>query len=58
MCQLVAKFGVESETTVSKFRKRKRTFCVVFTYSMKRAREIRTFHVAVIQRRRAKKCTK
>ena len=29
----------------------KETFCVVFTYSIKRSREIRTFHVAVVQRR-------
>ena len=57
MCQIVVKFGVESERTVSKFRKRKKT-CVVFTHSIKWAREIRTFHVAVIQQRRAKKCTK
>ena len=26
-------------------------FCVVFTYSIKRAREIRKFHVVVVQRR-------
>ena len=56
ICQILTKFGVESERTVSKFRKR--TFCVVFTYSIKRADEIRTFHVTVIQRRQAKKCTK
>ena len=31
--------------------KEKETFCVVFTYSIKRSREIRTFHVAVVQRR-------
>ena len=29
----------------------KETFCVVFTNSVKRAREIRKFHVAVVQRR-------
>ena len=27
------------------------SFCVVFTYSIKRAREIRKFHVVVVQRR-------
>ena len=27
----------------------KETFCVVFTYSAKRAREIRKFHVVVVQ---------
>jgi len=31
--------------------KEKETFCVVFTYSLNRAREIRKFHVAVVQRR-------
>ena len=31
--------------------KEKETFCVVFTYSIKRSREIRKFHVAVVQRR-------
>ena len=31
--------------------KEKETFCVVFTYSIKRAREIRKFHIAVVQRR-------
>ena len=31
--------------------KKKETFCVVFTYSIKRAREIRKFHIAVVQRR-------
>ena len=36
--------------TVSRFRKRKRKFCDVFTYSLKRAREIREFHVAIVQR--------
>ena len=30
--------------------KEKETFCVVFTYSAKRACEIRKFHVAVVQR--------
>ena len=31
--------------------KEKETFCVVFTYSIKRAHEIRKFHAAVVQRR-------
>ena len=30
--------------------KEKETFCDVFTHSVKRAREIRKFHVAVVQR--------
>ena len=29
--------------------KEKENFCVVFTYSIKRAREIRYFHVVVVQ---------
>ena len=48
---MLAKFsGVESERTVFKFRKRKKN-CVVFAYFVKRAREIRKFHVLVVQRR-------
>ena len=40
----MAKFSVvESERIVSKFRKRRRKFCVVFIYSIRRAREIRSF---------------
>ena len=51
LCQMLANFsGIESERTVSKFRKRK-SFCAVFTYFIKRSREIRKFHVAVVQRR-------
>ena len=42
-------FWVNSERTVSKVRKRK--FCVLLTYSLKRACEIRKFHVAVVQQR-------
>ena len=49
---MLAKFsGVESERTVFKFRKGKRKFCVVLAYFIKRAREIRKFHVVVVQRR-------
>ena len=36
---------------LSKFRKRKGKFYVLFTYSVKRAREIRKFYVADVQRR-------
>ena len=43
-------FRIESERTVSEFRKDKETFCFVFTYSVKRAHEISKFHVAVVQR--------
>ena len=31
--------------------KEKENFCVVFTYSIKQAREIRKLHVTVLQRR-------
>ena len=44
ICEMLAKFsGVESETSVFKFRKRKRKFLCwhVFTYSIKQAYEIR-----------------
>ena len=42
---------VESERTVSKFRKKENeNLCVVFTNSMKWARETRKVHVAVMQR--------
>ena len=44
ICQMLAKFsGVESERTVSK--------CVLCSPTPKRAQEIWTFHVAVVQRR-------
>ena len=47
---MLAKFcGVEYERTVSEFRKRKFLYCV--HHSTERAREIRKFHVAVVQRR-------
>ena len=47
---MFAKFsGVESQRTVSNLEKERENFRVV--YSMKRAREIRKFHVAVLQRR-------
>ena len=48
---MLGKFsGVKSERTVFKLRKRKKK-CVVFTYFIKRAHEIRKFHVVVVQRR-------
>ena len=51
--QMLAKFfRVESQRTVSKFRRGKRdNFCVVFTYSIKQACEIRKFDVTGVQRR-------
>ena len=50
---LVKLFSLGLYLSTSKFRKRKRQyyFCVVFTYSIKRAREIWKFHVVVVQRR-------
>ena len=53
ICKILAKFsGIESARTLSKLRKRKlkENFCVLFTNSIKRACEIRKFHVAVVQR--------
>ena len=43
ICQMLAKCSgyFESERTISKFRKRKRRFCVVFTYSIKWVHETR-----------------
>ena len=49
ICQMLAIFWVESERTVSEFGKE--IFVLRSTYSIKRAREIRKFHVAVVQRR-------
>ena len=47
---MFAKFsGVESQRTVSNLEKERENFRVV--YSIKRAREIRKFHVPVLQRR-------
>ena len=49
ICQVLAKFsGVESERTASKLRKRPFIF-VLCSRTIKRAREIRKFHVAVEQ---------
>ena len=42
--------GVESERTVSKFRKRKRKLLRCVHLLLKRAREIRKFHVVIVQR--------
>ena len=47
-------FWVKSERTLSKVRKKKH-FCVVFTDSTNRAREIRNFHVTVGQQRGTKR---
>ena len=47
-----AKFsGFSSKGPYLSLEKEKETFGLVFTYFLKRAREIRTFDVAVVQRR-------
>ena len=48
---MFAKFsGVESERTISKFRKKKYNFCLAFTCPIKWVCKIRKFHVAAVQR--------
>ena len=48
----MAKFSLQLYISLSKFRKKKKSdnFCVVFTSFVKRASEIRKFHLAVVQR--------
>ena len=49
---MLAKFsGFNPKGQYLSLEKEKETFCVAFTYSVKRAREIRKFHVAFVQRR-------
>ena len=51
ICQMLAKFsGVESQRPNLSLKKEGKNFSVVFTYFVKQAREIRKFHVAVLQR--------
>ena len=48
---MLAKFsGFNRKGPYPTLEKEKETICVVFTYSVKRARKIRKFHVAVVQR--------
>ena len=51
ICQMLAKFsGLNPKGPyLSLEKEKKKLFCVAFTYSVKRAREIRKFHVAVLQ---------
>ena len=50
-CEMWAKFsGLNAKGSYLSLEKEKETFCVVFSCSAKRAREIRKFHVAVVQR--------
>ena len=52
ICQILAKFlGLNPKGRYLSVQKGKEIFYVVFTCSIKRAREIRKFHVAVVQRR-------
>ena len=49
---MLAKFsGLNPKGPYLSLEKEKETFCVVLTYSIYRAREIRKFHVAVVQQR-------
>ena len=49
---MLAKFsGLNPKGPYVSLEKEKQNFCVVLTYSIKRAREIRKFHVAVLQQR-------
>ena len=47
---LVICSGLKPKGQYLSLEKEKETFCVVFTYSIKRAREVRKFRVAVVQR--------
>ena len=50
ICQMLAKYsGFYPIGPYPSLEKEKETFCVVFTYSVKRTSEIRKFHVAVVQ---------
>ena len=49
---MLAKFsGLISKGLYLSLEKEKETFCVLLTFSIKWAREIRKFHVAVVQQR-------
>ena len=50
-------FGNDSIVIYLSLDKESDNFCVVFTYSITRAREIRTFHVVAVATT-VKKCTK
>ena len=51
ICQMLAKFsGLNPKGPYLSLEKENESFCVLFTYSVKPAREIRKFHVAVVQR--------
>ena len=49
---MLAKFsGLNPKGPYLSLEKEKENFCVLFTYSINQAREIRKFQVAVVQRR-------
>ena len=49
---MLAKFsGLNTKGPYVSLEKEKQNFCVVLTYSTKQVREIRKFHVAVVQQR-------
>ena len=49
---MLAKFsGLNMKGPYVSLEKEKQNFCTVLTYSIKRAREIRKFHVSVVQQR-------
>ena len=49
---MLAKFsGLNPKGPYTSLEKEKENFCVVLTYTINRAREIRKFHVAVVQER-------
>ena len=47
-CWQISFFGIKFQRSLSKFRKRNKNRCLTFRYSIER--EIRTFHVVVVQR--------
>ena len=56
---MLAKFsGLNPKGPYVSLEKGKQIFCVLLTYSIMRSREIRTFHVAVVQQqlRNVQKC--
>ena len=49
---MLAKFSrLNPKGPYASLEKEKQNFCVVLTYSIKRAREIRKFHVVIVQQR-------
>ena len=56
---MLAKFsGLNPKGPYLSLEKEKEIFCVVLTYSIKRASEIRKFHLAVVQKTGKEMCIK